>query len=156
MLNSRLPRMLAHNAAFVAKTALPASSSQEDHRVVILSCMDSRLVDLLPKALNLSSNANVIKTAGAVLSHPFGGIMRSIIVALYALSPPAQEVFIVGHTDCGMGSIDPEIVVKKMQSEGKVEANTVDLLERSGMNVSGERGSLVCYGGLVIRDTRWL
>ncbi|RYY32205.1 hypothetical protein EON62_05655 [archaeon] len=58
----------------------------------------------------------IIKNAGAVITHPFGGIMRSIIVALYELN--ANEVFVIGHHDCGMGKIDPGKTVEKMMAAG--------------------------------------
>ena len=69
--------------------------------------MDTRLTELLPKAMNLKNgDAKIIKSAGAVITHPFGGIMRSLIIAVYELQ--ADEVYIVGHHDCGMSSIDTD------------------------------------------------
>ena len=51
--------------------------------MVIISCMDTRLVELLPKAMNMrNGDVKIIKVAGAVISHPFGSIMRSILVAV--------------------------------------------------------------------------
>jgi carbonic anhydrase len=42
--------------------------------------MDARLIRLLPAALNIQQgDAKIIKTAGAIISSPFGGIMRSIL-----------------------------------------------------------------------------
>lgn len=42
-----------------------------DKRMVILTCMDTRLVELLPKAMNLrNGDAKIIKSAGAIISHP--------------------------------------------------------------------------------------
>ncbi|MDV6379310.1 carbonic anhydrase, partial [Sporosarcina sp. GW1-11] len=74
-------------------------------RIVILTCMDTRLIELLPKAMNLKNgDAKIIKSAGAIITHPFGGLMRSVLVAVYELQ--ADEVYVVGHHDCGMGSID--------------------------------------------------
>jgi carbonic anhydrase len=41
-------------------------------RMVILTCMDTRLLELLPKALNLNNgDVKTIKNAGALVSHPF-------------------------------------------------------------------------------------
>lgn len=65
-------------------------------RCVIITCMDTRLTHLLPHAINiLDGDAKIIKNAGAVITHPFGGIMRSVMVALYELR--ADEVFVIGH-----------------------------------------------------------
>ena len=42
--------------------------------------MDTRLMELLPKALNLKNgDAKIVKNAGATIMHPFGSIIRSII-----------------------------------------------------------------------------
>lgn len=78
--------------------------------MVVLTCMDTRLVELLPKAMNLhNGDAKIIKNAGAIVSHPFGSIMRSIIVAVYELD--ADEVFVIGHYDCGMTGLNSDSVI---------------------------------------------
>ena len=57
-----------------------------DKKMVILSCMDTRLIELLPKAMNLKNgDAKIVKNAGAIVTQPFGNVMRSILVALYKL-----------------------------------------------------------------------
>ena len=132
--------MLAHNAEFVRSGAYkafavapPAANAPLPARCVILTCMDSRLTHLLPAALNIrQGEAKVIKTAGAILAHPFGGIMRSIVVALYELR--ASEVFVVGHDDCGMGAIDPAATKRKMLAAG-VPPDRLRTLETAGVNV---------------------
>ena len=133
--------MLAHNAVFVsARAAAPASvataAPPPRERVVIISCMDARLVDLLPKALNiLGGDAKVIKTAGAILTHPFGGVMRSIIVAVHGLK--CKEVFVVAHHNCGMLGLDADALVERMHIEGGVPRETVRTLEAAGINIHG-------------------
>lgn len=42
--------------------------------------------------------------------------MRSVIVALYELH--ADEVFVVGHHDCGMSKINPAHTLTKMVEAG--------------------------------------
>lgn len=69
--------------------------------------MDTRLVELLPHALNLrNGDVKIVKNAGALVSHPFGSIMRSILVAVYELQ--ADEVCVIGHHDCGAGKLQAE------------------------------------------------
>lgn len=105
-----------------------------DKKLVILSCMDTRLSDLLPRALNLKNgDAKIIKNAGGMLTHPFGGIMRSIIVALYELG--ANEVCVIGHHGCGMGSINPVNTIEKMKQNG-VDDKTLSTLEYSGLDLT--------------------
>lgn len=101
-------------------------------KLVIVTCMDTRLTELLPKAMNLKNgDAKIIKNAGAIITAPFGNIMRSIIVALYELD--AEEVMIIGHHECGMTGIDPEGVVSKMVGHG-VSEDVIHTLRHSGVN----------------------
>ena len=133
---SRLPAMLAHNARFVREgdyRDFAVASPAPAVRCVVLTCMDSRLVHLLPAALDIKQGeAMIIKTAGAMLSHAFGGIMRSVIVALYELR--ASEVFIIGHDDCGMRSINPAVTKEKMLRAG-VPADRLATLKSAGIDV---------------------
>lgn len=135
---SRLTAILKHNANFVRNEGYkPLNVDPDLHvnmsRCVIVSCMDSRLTALLPAALGLrNGEAKFVKTAGAVVSHPFGSVMRSVLVALYELR--ASEVFVVGHTDCGMGGLDPDKTVRKMIQAG-VPAERLTVLESAGVDV---------------------
>ena len=104
-----------------------------DKKVVILTCMDARLTELLPKAMNLKNgDAKIIKNAGGLVSHPMGSVMRSILVAIYELG--AEEVLVIGHHDCGMANINPEATLNKMISRGVAE-QTIFTLEYSGLNI---------------------
>ncbi|UOF90458.1 carbonic anhydrase [Fodinisporobacter ferrooxydans] len=104
-----------------------------DRKIVVVSCMDARLTDLLPRALNAKDgNAKFVKDAGAIVLHPFGSVMRSVIVAVYELN--ADEVFVVGHHDCGMSSIDPSATIKKMMERG-ISSETLQTLESAGIDL---------------------
>jgi carbonic anhydrase len=95
--------------------------------------MDTRLVELLPHSMNLhNGDVKIIKTAGAIVSHPFGSIMRSILVAVYELN--ADEVCVIGHYDCGMGKIEADKVLYKMMSKG-VSEDTLFTLKYSGIDL---------------------
>ncbi|MDM5230430.1 MULTISPECIES: beta-class carbonic anhydrase [Lysinibacillus] len=104
-----------------------------DKRIVVLSCMDTRLVELLPKAMNLrNGDVKIVKSAGALVSHPFGAIMRSLLVAVYELQ--ADEVYVVGHYDCGMSAVDPEAMLSKMVNRG-ISPETIKMMEYSGLDL---------------------
>jgi carbonic anhydrase len=104
-----------------------------DKKMVILTCMDTRLVELLPKAMNLKNgDAKIIKNAGAIVTQPFGNIMRSIIVALYELN--AQEVIVVGHHECGMTGLNSDRVIDKMLGKG-ISPNIIKTLMHSGIDL---------------------
>lgn len=132
---SVVQEMLAFNEKFVSEKQYEEYVSDKfpDKKIVILTCMDTRLTALLPKALGLKNgDAKIIKNAGAVLSHPFGSVMRSILVALYALG--AEEVIVIGHYDCGMAAIDPNAVIGEMERRG-IDPQTLQTLKSSGMDL---------------------
>ena len=104
-----------------------------DKRMIVLSCMDTRLVELLPKSMNIrNGDVKFLKTAGAIVSHPFGSAMRSILVAIYELH--ADEVFVVGHHDCGMSSVNVDSMIEKMQNRG-IPAERIETIENSGITL---------------------
>ena len=83
--------------------------------------------------MNLKNgDAKIIKSAGAVVTHPFGGIMRSIIIAVYELQ--ADEVFIIGHHDCGMSSIDTDEIIEDMVDRG-IDKSLFKTLKYSGIDM---------------------
>jgi carbonic anhydrase len=104
-----------------------------DKKIVILTCMDARLTELLPRAMNLKNgDAKIIKNAGGLVSHPLGSVMRSIVVAVYELG--AEEVYVVGHHDCGMANINPEATINKIIDRG-ISRETLETLEYAGLNL---------------------
>lgn len=130
-----LSEILTFNDNFVEEKEYEqyATTKFPDKRIVILTCMDTRLIELLPKAMNLKNgDAKIIKSAGALVTHPFGGIMRSIIIAVYELQ--ADEVYIVAHHDCGMSSIDTEHIIGEMVGRG-IDESLFKTLKYSGIDM---------------------
>ncbi|MFD0587015.1 beta-class carbonic anhydrase [Paenibacillus sp. GCM10027627] len=132
---STLSDILSYNKDFVATKGYEqyATSRFPDKRMVILTCMDTRLTELLPKSMNLKNgDAKIIKTAGGIITQPFGNIMRSVLVALYELQ--ADEVFVIGHHNCGMTGLNPQEMVQHMKERG-VPESTIETLKHSGLNL---------------------
>lgn len=132
---SSLNEILSFNDSFVKfKQYEPYITSKfPDKKIVILTCMDTRLVELLPKAMNMrNGDVKIVKSAGAQVSHPFGAIMRSILVAVYELK--ADEVYIIGHHDCGMSAIDPEVMIEHMIERG-INSDIVNTVKYSGIDL---------------------
>lgn len=130
-----LDEIIGHNRSFVEqKNYEPYLTSKfPDKRFVILTCMDTRLVELLHASMNIKNgDVKMIKSAGGVVSTAFGGIMRSIIVAIYELG--AEEVLVIGHHDCGMSTINPHLMKEKLLKRGIAES-TLTILEHSGLNI---------------------
>ncbi|MHC8515677.1 beta-class carbonic anhydrase [Sporosarcina sp. ITBMC105] len=130
-----LSEIIEFNKTFVEEKEYEkyATTKFPDKRIVILTCMDTRLTELLPKAMNLrNGDAKIIKSAGAIVAHPFGGIMRSILIAVYELR--ADEVYIIGHHDCGMSSIDTKKTFGSMIDRG-VDESIFSTLKYSGVDL---------------------
>ncbi|MFC5403715.1 beta-class carbonic anhydrase [Cohnella soli] len=131
-----LEEILIHNREFVQNKEYEQykTSKFPQKKLVIVTCMDTRLTELLPKALNLKNgDAKIIKNAGAIITAPFGNIMRSILVALYELN--AHEVLIIGHHECGMTGIDPDEVVSHMTARG-IPDDVIHTLRHSGISLN--------------------
>lgn len=132
---SIVQELLEYNQKFVEEKQYEAYLTDKfpDKKVVILTCMDTRLFELLPKALGLKNgDAKFIKNAGAILTQPFGSAMRSILVAVYKLN--AQEVLVIGHHGCGMTNLDASDIVEKFTEFG-IEPLAVQTLENAGIRM---------------------
>ena len=103
-----------------------------DKKVAIVSCMDTRLTELLPMALGIKNgDAKIIKYAGGVISHPFGSAMRSLLIGIYELD--VKEILVIGHTDCGARHTDSKKIIEKMKQRG-IEQKNIDLVKYYGID----------------------
>jgi carbonic anhydrase len=132
---SQLSRIMSFNQNFVSTKAYQSFLTDRfpDKKIVIVTCMDTRLTELLPKAMNLKNgDAKFIKVAGAVVAAPFGSVMRSILVAIYLLG--AKEIYVIGHHDCGMTGMGHEAILRSAREAG-IDPQTIDILNHSGIDL---------------------
>jgi carbonic anhydrase len=132
---SAIDAILTFNREFVRQKQYEQFRTDRfpDKKMVILTCMDTRLIELLPRAMNLrNGDAKIIKTAGAIVSHPFGSVARSIIVAVYELN--AHEVLVIGHHDCGMTGLSCSQILHKAEARG-IPSQTLETLNHAGINL---------------------
>lgn len=128
-----IDEILKYNQGFVKnKKYEPFKTSKfPDRKLAIVTCMDTRLTELLPAALGIKNgDAKIIKNAGGTINHPFGSAVRSLLVAIYELG--VEDVMVIGHTDCGVQHMEYETILKKMQERG-VSMEAIDMLEYSGV-----------------------
>lgn len=133
-----LEDMLKYNEQFVAdkKYEKYKTDSIPTKRMVVFTCMESRLVELLPKALNIQNgDVKMLKNAGAIIRKPFDSIMKSILVAVYELQ--AEEVTVIGHHDCGMSHINTDTLLEKMRKTG-IEQETLQTIQTAGIDLHKE------------------
>ncbi|SFL62888.1 beta-class carbonic anhydrase [Pelosinus propionicus] len=114
-----LEQLIKANSNFLLKSVANEDglSKSPKHQIAIVTCMDTRLVELLESALGIKrGEAVVIKTAGTSTDGNFGAILRSLVIAIYALD--VEEIVVVGHEDCGVTQISPSMLKQKMQKRG--------------------------------------
>lgn len=102
-------------------------------KLAIVSCMDTRLTKLLPAALNLSNgDVKLIKNAGGVISHPFGSVMRSLIVAIYELG--VNEIMVITHEECGMQNLTSDNILEKIMNRG-LSQESLDIIKTCAIDI---------------------
>ena len=127
--------ILTHNSEFVARREYEPFRTDRfpDKKLVVLTCMDTRLTELLPRAMDIrNGDIKLLKNAGAIVSHPFGSVMRSILVAVYELG--AEEVAVVGHHGCGMTGLSCTRILDKARSRG-VSDEVLSMLKNSDVDL---------------------
>ncbi|MEG1002686.1 beta-class carbonic anhydrase [Clostridium sp.] len=130
-----LDKILLSNKEFVEGREYEKyiTTKHPNKKVVILSCMDTRLTELLPKAMNIKNgDAKIIKNAGATVMHPFGSIVRSIIVAIYEFG--AEDVIVVGHHGCGMSNLNSKDILDKIKQRG-IQKETIETIKDCGIDI---------------------
>ena len=109
------------------------TSKYPDKRIAIVTCMDTRLVELLPAALGIrNGDVKMIKNAGATITNPFDSTMRSLLVAVYELG--VNEVMIIGHTGCGVQGMDSAEMLHLMRQRG-IDDEHISLMRHCGIDL---------------------
>lgn len=135
MAKNNLEEILEFNKKFVENKEYEEYNTTKypDKEIAIISCMDTRLTELLPKALDLKNgDAKIIKNAGGIVVHPFGAAMRSLLICIYEFD--IKEIFVIGHYDCGVSTIDVEEIENKMLEKG-ISQETLDIITNSGIQL---------------------
>src|SRR5699024_11066047 len=130
--------MLEYNKKFVEGKEYEqyGSDSVPNKKMVLFTCMESRLVELLPRALNIhNGDVKMVKNAGAIIRKPFDSIIKSLLVAVYNLK--AEQIIVIGHHDCGMSNVGTDDVVKNMKEKGSSE-ESLNASDYAGIDVHQE------------------
>ncbi|MDE5645384.1 MAG: carbonic anhydrase [Muribaculaceae bacterium] len=132
-----IDEILNHNGDFVKSGAYErfVTSKYPDKKIAIVTCMDTRLVELLPAALGIrNGDVKVIKNAGGTITNPFDSTMRSLLVAVYELG--VNEIMVIGHTGCGVQGMDASEMLDKMRERGVSEEH-ISLMKHCGIDLAG-------------------
>lgn len=130
-----IEEILSYNKKFVETEGYKpyVTSKYPDKKLAIVTCMDTRLVELLPAALGLKNgDFKIIKNAGGTITNPFDSTVRSLLVAIYELG--VNEVMIIGHTGCGVQGMDANEMLHLMRERGISEEH-INLMEHCGIDL---------------------
>jgi len=128
-----LDEVLISNAKFVEEFDAVDITSSPQKKLAVVTCMDTRLSDgFVEQALGIKrGDAKIVRNAGcnALVDRD---VTRSVAAAIYALG--AEEVIVVGHSDCGMAGADADALKEAMIAQGisENEIAKVDLGEWIG------------------------
>lgn len=129
-----IEEILEYNRKFVQDENYKAyvTSKYPDKKLAILSCMDTRLTELLPAAMGLKNgDVKIIKNAGGVISNPFGSVVRSLLIAIFELG--VETILVVGHTDCGVQHMDSKAMISHMKERG-ISQESLDMMGYCGID----------------------
>lgn len=151
-MSSEMDRMLQFNRQFVENREYEhyRTTKLPDKKLAVLSCMDTRLTRLLPAALGFKNgDIKLIKNAGAMINHPFGSSMRSLMICVYEMG--VEEIAVIGHHDCGMQKLDPAKLKRSMQERG-IPAERIDLVKALGIDLDAWFKGMDCPADSVRRS----
>ncbi len=128
-----IDEILAYNEQFVKEHRLPVIGHAPRKHMAVVTCMDCRLVQMFEQALGLErGDVLELRTAGATISEPernsgLNDLIRSLAGGIYLLG--VREVAVIGHTQCGLGKVDPTALIASMQALG---VDPQPLIEKAG------------------------
>ena len=131
-----IDQIIDYNKQFVASKGYEqyVTDKYPDKKLAVLSCMDTRLTELLPTALGLKNgDAKIIKNAGGLVISPFDSAMRSLVVAVYELG--VEEIMVVAHSNCGACHMSFDHFHHEMIQRG-VTDETLDTIRKSGIDLN--------------------
>ena len=131
---SMIDQILAYNKEFVRSEGYKKfqTTKYPDKKIAILTCMDTRLVELLPAALGIKNgDVKMIKNAGGMIMGPFDSAVRSLLVGIIELG--VEEVMVIGHTDCGVAHINGDMMIQHLIQRG-VSQDHIDMMRYCGID----------------------
>ena len=122
-----IDQILENNRNFVDSKAYEPYMTDKypEKKLAVLTCMDTRLTELLPTALGLrNGDAKIIKNAGGLVLSEKDSAIRSLLVAIYELG--VNEVMVVHHSSCGAchmsyGEFKPHMLERGVPEETLAE-----------------------------------
>ncbi len=118
--------IIHYNEKFVAEKAYLKyqTGKYPAEQLLILTCMDTRLTEMLPAALGLKNgDVKMVRNAGGCIQDPYGSEVRSILTAIAKLN--IRRILVMGHTDCGTEELSGQEVLDVLKELGITVEATV-------------------------------
>ncbi|MBR1882581.1 MAG: carbonic anhydrase [Muribaculaceae bacterium] len=131
-----IDQIITYNKTFVAQKGYEKYLTDKfpNKKLAVLSCMDTRLTELLPAALGLKNgDAKIIKNAGGLVISAFDSAMRSLIVGIYELG--VKEIMVVAHSNCGACHMSYDHFHEEMIARGVAE-DTLNTIRKCGIDLT--------------------
>jgi carbonic anhydrase len=103
--------LIANNETFAASLPTQHLDVRPSRRLVIVTCMDSR-VDVFAALGLREGEAHILRNAGGVITDD---VIRSLAVSQRRLG--TREVMLIHHTDCGMQALTDDGFRAELQEE---------------------------------------
>jgi carbonic anhydrase len=108
---SAIDEVVQANAAYAAQFAWGDLSAPPTRRLIVLACMDARIV--VSQILGLKpGEAHVLRNAGGIVTED---VLRSLLISHYLLG--TREFMIIAHTDCGMMTFTDDDLFRRLRQE---------------------------------------
>jgi carbonic anhydrase len=118
---SAADELLRANSLFASYFTKGDLAAPPARRFSVVTCMDARIDPA--KALGLEEgDAHVIRNAGGLVTDD---ALRSLVLSHWELG--TEEVFVMGHTGCGLFMLDNNALKAKLSAAG-VDASMIDFL----------------------------
>jgi carbonic anhydrase len=132
---SAIDELLRANALYASYFTKGDLVAPPARRFAVVACMDARFDPA--KALSLEEgDAHVIRNAGGLVTDD---VLRSLVLSHWELG--TQEVFVIGHTGCGLFMLDNEALRAKLSAAAGADASGIDFLPFQDLDES-IRGSV--------------
>jgi carbonic anhydrase len=105
-------RILAANERYAAAFGHGDLTGPPRRRLAVVTCMDARFDPLQALGLSLG-DAHVLRNAGAQATDD---VLRSLALSHRLLG--TQEALVIGHTDCGLGSLAEDEIHRAFATAG--------------------------------------